>query len=154
MSETHNRPPVVAGENTCWLPRSPRSPGIARGLLRELLGEVAGGHRFADAGLLVVSELVTNAVAHGTPRERLVWLSLAVDAARLRIEVHDARGDRLPVLRGTDGADESGRGLLLVKSLSLRWGCCPRQNVGKIVWVEVGPGVEAPAPATGGRRRE
>lgn len=51
-----------------------------------------------------------------------MWLSLEVDEDRLRIEVHDARADREPVLRAVAGDDESGRGLLLVKSLSLRWG--------------------------------
>lgn len=71
-----------------------------------------------------------------------MWLSLAVDENRLRIEVHDARADREPVLRAVVGEDESGRGLFLVKALSLRWGCCPRGHAGKIVWCECGPAVE------------
>ncbi|MDH6130706.1 anti-sigma regulatory factor (Ser/Thr protein kinase) [Kitasatospora sp. MAA4] len=131
-------PETLAAEDSCWLPRSPTSPRAARRLLVELLGTVEGGRRFADVGLLLVSELVTNAVIHGTPRDRLVWLSLRVDADLLRIEVHDARADRAPVLRAVGGEDESGRGLLLVKSLALRWGCRPRRDLGKIVWVECG----------------
>ncbi len=120
---------------------SRQSPGLARRLLASLLAEVEGGHRFLDTGLLLVSELVTNAVVHGTPREHLVWLSLDVNEYRLRIEVHDARADREPVLRAVLGDDESGRGLFLVKLLSQRWGCCPRSHVGKIVWSEAGPAV-------------
>ncbi|MEV0533996.1 hypothetical protein [Kitasatospora sp. NPDC050463] len=45
------------------------------------------------------------------------------------------------MLRAGSSEDESGRGLILVKSLSSRWGCCPRQGVGKIVWAEYGPEV-------------
>lgn len=139
---------AFAGQDSCWLPRSRRSPGIARRLLVVLLGEVEGGHRFLDVGLLLLSELVTNAVVHGTPRDNLVWLSLEVNEFRLRIDVHDARGDRSPLLRATGQDDESGRGLILVKSLSLRWGCCPRADVGKIVWCECGPSVEVAAAAS------
>lgn len=37
--------------------------------------------------------------------------------------------------------EESGRGPLLVKLLSTRWGCCPREGgFGKITWLECGPG--------------
>lgn len=111
-------------------------------------GEGRGGHRFLDDGLLLVSELVTNAIVHGTPRDNLVWLSLAVNEDRLRIEVHDARADREPVLRAAVGDDESGRGLFLVKSLSRRWGCCPRAHAGKIVWAESGPAAEDAAVAS------
>ena len=139
MPETLDEPPALAGESNCWLPRSRQSPRMARRLLAGLLAEVEGGHRFLDIGLLLVSELVTNAVVHGTPWGNLVWLALDVDKDRLRIEVHDARGDREPVLCAVGGGDESGRGLVLVRSLSQRWGCCPRQTLGKIVWSEVGP---------------
>ncbi len=142
MPEMLDRKRPFTAEDSCWLPRSRKSPGAARRLLVDLLAKVEGGHRFTDVGLLVVSELVTNAVVHGTPRERLVWLWLKVDADVLRIEVHDARGDRAPELRAAAADEESGRGLALVKFLALKWGCCPRRNVGKTVWVECGPSEE------------
>ncbi|TWF96793.1 anti-sigma regulatory factor (Ser/Thr protein kinase) [Kitasatospora viridis] len=132
-------PPASLGEDRCWLPPSERSPGVARRRLAALLARVEGGHRFLDGGLLLVSELVTNAVLHGTPRGNLLCLVLAADRERLRIEVHGARADRAPVLRRAGAQEESGRGLLLVKSLAQRWGCCPRGVVGKIVWCEIGP---------------
>ncbi|WP_380282035.1 ATP-binding protein [Kitasatospora purpeofusca] len=131
--------PENARSVSCWLPRSRRSPAEARRCLERLLGGVVGGERFIDAGLLLVSELVTNAVVHGSPYDNRVLLELSADPVRLRIEVHDARGDRAPLLRGADRDDESGRGLLLVKSLSEKWGCCPRDGIGKIVWCEIGP---------------
>ncbi|MEU1420832.1 ATP-binding protein [Kitasatospora sp. NPDC005751] len=139
MSGTPESPVAVIHERSCWLLRSDRSPGDARRLLEELLVEVPDGQCFAEAGLLIVSELVTNAVLHGTPGGNRVRLVMSVCASWLRIEVHDARADREPVLRAGGSDDESGRGLFLVKSLSRRWGCGPRPGVGKIVWAEVGP---------------
>ncbi len=81
-----------------------------------------------DVAVLLTSELVANAVTHGAPAAgRFVLLTLACEAAWLRVDVHDGSGD-LPVLDvapadGQAGADaESGRGLLLVTSLSAEWG--------------------------------
>ncbi|MEU1406821.1 ATP-binding protein [Streptomyces sp. NPDC005728] len=67
---------------------------------------------------LVVSELVTNAISHGSGAVRLrVWH----DNHQLRIEVKD--GSSTPARRRRAGAnDHGGRGLLLVASVSLRWG--------------------------------
>ncbi|MFB7614596.1 ATP-binding protein [Kitasatospora sp. NPDC056181] len=139
MCEIADLTPVPAARTDCWLPRSRRSPAEARRQLERLLARVPDGQRFADVGLLLVSELVTNAVVHGTPLGRRVLLVLDLDPSRLRIEVHDARTDRGPVLRPVDADDESGRGLILVKSLASRWGCCPRVGVGKIIWAEIAP---------------
>ncbi|MFI6155498.1 ATP-binding protein [Kitasatospora sp. NPDC051170] len=125
--------------STIWLPRSRRSPGEARSRLSSLLSSIPEGECYRDSGLLLVSELVTNAVLHGTPAGYLIYLSLDLTPDRLRIEVHDARSDREPEsdpsAPGLDG--EAGRGLHLVKSLSSAWGCRPRLPIGKIVWCEV-----------------
>ncbi len=90
-----------------------------------------------DVVVLLVSELVSNAVLHGGPHapEATVGLAVAVDADRVRIEVEDA-GANLPVVG--DGALDrlTGRGLLLVESMGTSWGCEP-SDVGKVVWVEV-----------------
>ncbi|MEU9043758.1 MULTISPECIES: ATP-binding protein [unclassified Kitasatospora] len=123
--------------STIWLPRSRRAPGEARRRLSSLLSSVPCGERFLDSGRLVVSELVTNAVLHGTPAGYLIYLALDVDSTRLRVEVHDARRDDEPVLSAPGLDDETGRGLQLLKSLASKWGCCPREPRGKIVWCEV-----------------
>ncbi|MFJ9951919.1 ATP-binding protein [Kitasatospora sp. NPDC091207] len=120
-------------------------PGRGAASARRAPRRTSGGERFADVGLLLVSELVTHAVLHGTPAGNRVELVLSVDHERLRIEVHDARADQGPVLRAASVGDEGGRGLILVKSLSLRWGCCPRRGIGKIVWAECGPEAAPPA---------
>lgn len=81
----------------------------------------------ADVALLLTSELVTNAITHGAPAAgTFVLLTIACDAAGLRVDVHDGSGD-LPVLdagllREASADAETGRGLLLVTTLSAEWG--------------------------------
>ncbi|MBV6699849.1 ATP-binding protein [Kitasatospora aureofaciens] len=123
--------------SSIWLPRSRRAPAEARRRLSGLLAGAPDGDRFLDSGLLAVTELVTNAVVHGTPAGYLIYLAFDVTPARLRIEVHDARGDREPVLSPPGLNDEAGRGLQLVNAVAQSWGCCPRRPIGKITWCEV-----------------
>ncbi|WP_254792736.1 SpoIIE family protein phosphatase [Streptomyces sp. CC77] len=86
-----------------------------------------------DMALLVVSELVTNAVAHTRGEVRLD-LTLAGD--RLRIAVNDT-SPRAPVrAASTDWEATGGRGLLLVEAVSASWGSLPLGG-GKQVWAEL-----------------
>jgi anti-sigma regulatory factor (Ser/Thr protein kinase) len=98
----------------------------------------------ADVAVLLTSELVTNAVTHGTATAgTFVLLTIACDAAGLRVDVHDGSGN-LPVLdtglldtdpSGSAGPaeTETGRGLLLVTALSAEWGFY-RTPAGKAVY--------------------
>ncbi len=90
---------------------------------------------------LVVGELTANAVQHGRVRGRGFGLRLALDAAAglVRIEVADAATAKRPpaVPPSSSPEGESGRGLLLVDVLAVRWGSAPRRPVGKTVWAEV-----------------
>jgi anti-sigma regulatory factor (Ser/Thr protein kinase) len=94
--------------------------------------------------VLVVSELVTNAILHGGAAEQL---RLRRTAQRVVIEVFD-RGPRMPHPRAADLKAESGRGLHLVARLADRWGARPVRG-GKAVWCEF----DTPVPDVGGRRR-
>ncbi|WP_371479192.1 ATP-binding protein [Kitasatospora sp. NBC_00315] len=139
MPETLDRTPALDGEYVCWLPRHRRSPGAARRLLRDFLAERAGGGRFLETGELLLSELVTNAVEHARVSGRLIKVRYALRGGRLRVEVHDPVPER-PTVRQAAVEDEDGRGMLLVRELSERWGCCPRAGgVGKFVWFECAP---------------
>ncbi|MEV6972502.1 ATP-binding protein [Kitasatospora sp. NPDC093806] len=127
------------GARDSWFPRSRRSPQLARQLLRELLDEWPGGERFVEAGELLTSELVGNAVLHSGMPGRLIRVFFDVDDDRLRIEAHDA-GERLPIPRYPTTEDTRGRGLLLVDALCLKWGYAARPDgIGKVVWCECGP---------------
>ncbi|TWF98386.1 anti-sigma regulatory factor (Ser/Thr protein kinase) [Kitasatospora viridis] len=89
---------------------------------------------YAETLVLLVSELVTNAVVHtGHPAVlRLLWPR---QAGPVRVEVADASGVA-PAPRAACGEATNGRGLELVELLAARWGWSP-QEAGKLVWCEV-----------------
>ncbi|MER5441313.1 ATP-binding protein [Streptomyces sp. NPDC002790] len=111
-----------------------RSVPLARRRTARLVAE--WGHRsLAGDTALVVSELLTNALLHGSLRARLIRVHLHTTDTVLRVEVSDPRGERLPCPRPADCEDQFGRGLLLVSALANRWGWEPR-SVGKTVYAE------------------
>jgi anti-sigma regulatory factor (Ser/Thr protein kinase) len=85
---------------------------------------------------LVVSELATNALAHGSDAEHGFLVRLEAQTDGVRLEVHDSRDPRqpLPEPAEPDPAAETGRGLVIAAALAARWGVTPRQPRGKIVW--------------------
>ncbi|WP_345961551.1 ATP-binding protein [Streptomyces sp. BRB040] len=88
---------------------------------------------------LLIAELTANAALHGRVQGRNARLALTLTPEILRIEVTDARGERLPATppdAETEGDGESGRGLLLVASLADAWGCESYPPGGKTVWAE------------------
>ncbi|NYI07316.1 anti-sigma regulatory factor (Ser/Thr protein kinase) [Allostreptomyces psammosilenae] len=101
-----------------------------------------------DSALLVVSELVTNALVH---TQGPVRLDLALTGDRLRVAVSDS-SPRTPVKPASlDWEATGGRGILLVEALSDAWGSVPLSG-GKQVWGEIAlparePAAEAAEPA-------
>jgi anti-sigma regulatory factor (Ser/Thr protein kinase) len=96
----------------------------------------------ADTVELLVSEIITNAVrasadiARQRDEAHVVWLRcwLISDGRNVLIQVWDD-DHRHPVCQRAGLDAETGRGLLLIESLSLRWGCYPLDaQGGKVVW--------------------
>ena len=99
-----------------------------------------------DTVELLVSEIITNAIRASThsahqPREtgqepRAAWMRfwLTSDRHSILIQVWDS--DHHHPTRQSMGLDaETGRGLLLVETLSTQWGCyAPDGQDGKVVW--------------------
>ncbi|MFC3686977.1 SpoIIE family protein phosphatase [Aquipuribacter hungaricus] len=82
--------------------------------------------------LLLLSELVTNALVHGRPP---VHVRVRRGPTALALEVHDS-AQTMPRRGDPDDSDEHGRGLQLVSAMSARWGTRPTM-VGKAVWCTV-----------------
>ncbi|GAA3309338.1 SpoIIE family protein phosphatase [Streptomyces cinereospinus] len=115
---------------TVW--RVPEAVRHARRFTRRTL-RVWGVHAPADAVLLVVSELVTNALVH---TDGPVRLDLTLVGDRLRVAVADT-SPRTPVKPTSIGWEATGgRGLLLVEAMSALWGTVPVSG-GKQVWSEL-----------------
>jgi anti-sigma regulatory factor (Ser/Thr protein kinase) len=124
----HNAPSVVAPARH-WAVASVKLWGITDG----------GVHTSVE---IIVSELLSNGVRHTSGRLALTLRCVqrhGVD--RIRIEVHDTNVT-FP-RRGEPNDDaESGRGLLLVQSLTSAFGWASAAD-GKVVWAEL----DLPEPA-------
>jgi anti-sigma regulatory factor (Ser/Thr protein kinase) len=107
---------------------------LARQLAREAL--IGGGYKgHHEDVLLVVSELITNALVHG---HGAPVLRLTCDPERVLIEVGDESA-KLPEAREPGPAD--GWGLHVIRQLCTRWGVSDHPNGGreggKVVWCEL-----------------
>lgn len=103
-----------------------------------------------DTAMLLVSELVTNAVQaskavqafnaaanvsdDGEPPR--IGLTVARTRDTVRIEVTDSDCGSFPVLSSRTDEDECGRGLQVITALSKQWGCRAVYR-GKVVWCEL-----------------
>ncbi|MDQ0908938.1 anti-sigma regulatory factor (Ser/Thr protein kinase) [Streptomyces canus] len=135
-------PPLVA-----QFASSPRGARLARQLAVRHLEEW-GYPPASDASCavaLVVAELAANAVLHGRVPGHDFGLRVALDTAAglVRVEVADAASVKRPpaTVPSSVPEGESGRGLLLVDALAVRWGSVPRHPLGKTVWADIPVGM-------------
>jgi anti-sigma regulatory factor (Ser/Thr protein kinase) len=108
----------------------PLSPASVR-LARELVRRVTGGPEDLRAAL-VVTELVSNAIAHG---DSPPTLTVGWDGRTVHLGVFDRGGGR-PVVQYAEPTDTGGRGVALVDSVADRWGVTEGDG-GKTVWADV-----------------
>ncbi|MEU2771579.1 SpoIIE family protein phosphatase [Streptomyces sp. NPDC007162] len=148
---------VPRAQGCATLSGSPLAPGSARALVRASLDEWSAcgllgreQQRVAEDAMVVVSELVTNAVVHaGTDVEIDWWLEQSVlDGRELRerqeeiafvVEVTDHHPSRAPRDHAGETPYETpeyGRGLRLVATLAESWGVTYRTGA-KSVWARL-----------------
>lgn len=122
-----------------------RTPGagadsvrVARDFTATTLHRWGIGERSDDI-VVVVSELLTNALRYTVPCPGAVWprwpvrLGLLQPGPWVLCAISDP-SDQVPVPREPDWFGESGRGLHVVASLCDDWGCTPPGPRGKVVW--------------------
>ncbi|MBL3803850.1 ATP-binding protein [Streptomyces sp. BRB081] len=144
-----------APATTSWrvsLPHSTAAVPIARALIRKALAEIRPSAD-SDTAELLTAELVANAVEH-TEGDDPIQLVVDLLEQRCQVEVHDRSRatptrltDKLPP-EPPDVWAEGGRGLLLIRTLSLSCGHRPTET-GKAIWFTL-PTAEHP---DGGRPR-
>ncbi|MDR6976102.1 signal transduction histidine kinase [Streptomyces sp. 3330] len=111
----------------------------ARHAVRDLLHRqgVPVSDDLAQGLLLIVSELVTNAVRHAAVLSPVLAVEVAVGAEWVRVSVEDNHPYR-PTALETDHGRTGGRGLLLVREITREaGGVCDVEHTaggGKVIW--------------------
>jgi PAS domain S-box-containing protein len=115
------------------LPPQPSSVAEARRHVRDFL-EGAGRSDLLEPALLLVSEIVTNALLHAGTE---VDLAGHLEGDTVRLEVGDG-STHLPSRRDYAPTSGTGRGLLMLESMVDDWGVTRRER-GKVVWFRISP---------------
>jgi anti-sigma regulatory factor (Ser/Thr protein kinase) len=112
-------PARSAAENQIVLAAEPESVPRARALLTRFLDAEGIEGDVRRNVLLVASELVTNAISHGSGPGDEIGISYTIKGEFLCISVRDAiRGSSVPVALTADDQRADGRGLTLVDRLA------------------------------------
>ncbi|WP_374225149.1 ATP-binding protein [Streptomyces sp. ISL-98] len=127
----------------------------ARHAVRDLLNRqgVPAQDELVQGLLLIVSELVTNAVRHAALLSPVLAVEVAIGTEWIRVSVEDNHPYRPKALE-RDYAQTGGRGLLLVREITVEaGGVCDIEHTasgGKIIWVALplaGPSLTSPPSA-------
>jgi anti-sigma regulatory factor (Ser/Thr protein kinase) len=115
--------PVLEDVLELVLPAEPATVGRARRALAAFLDGRGIPDEAASDACLLTSELVTNAISHGSREGDDVRVRAEHAQTRLRIEVDDAaRAPTVPEALSQDPERTHGRGLGLLDRLADRWG--------------------------------
>ncbi|MGI3224534.1 ATP-binding protein [Streptomyces sp. GTA36] len=140
-------PPPALGSSarraTFVLSADVRAVGEARCRVLEHLSSWGVNRDGCDIAVLVVSELFTNSVVHTV--SRMITCHLGATPDKLLIQVTDEGNcESVPTPQRASLHDEAGRGLMLVKAVSRRWGVSPTEDGdGRTAWAELPAQVRA-----------
>lgn len=142
--DTRTNPDGTAGpwrRLVMTLPADDYSVRLARRAAHVVLGAWRLAH-MEETVVLIVSELVTNAVRHASGSD-VVEVDLHATRTCLRIEIQDY-DHHWPLPRIPGGFEESGFGFVLVDALADKWGV-RETATGKAVWAELDAGARPAA---------
>lgn len=116
------------------LPVDKEAPGTARRLVGEAVGQSVSDDR-VEALLLLVTEIITNAVVHGSPEaDGRIGLRVEREARTIRVIATDG-GHHFKSSLGKPDEDQPHFGLFLVDTVADRWGVSVDGD--KAVWFEI-----------------
>ncbi len=118
------------------LDAAPESVGEARERLSAIAEHVVEDSRLPDL-MLVISEVVSNAVRHGSLEGEPVLLAVPPKEGYLCVQVTDSGAGLAPRPRATAPDEDGGFGFFLIEQLTKRWGFT-RENSRTRVWFEFG----------------
>jgi anti-sigma regulatory factor (Ser/Thr protein kinase) len=141
-------PPTELQQCRVRLAAGPAAAGEARSQVRAVIRDWDAPVD-PDVAVLLVSELVTNAIMHETGET--VTLGIQCFRSHLRVDVYDTSRS-FPVVTVAPGDAETGRGLMLVATLATEWGFY-QTPAGKAVYFTLlfedghpAPGDHSPVP--------
>lgn len=118
------------------LERNVRAPALARSALSGELSRAGLDGSLAQTAILLVSEVVTNAVRHSSaPPDAPIGLTARIGAQRVLVAVTDAGEGFVPRPRDPRRQGE-GYGLYLLDKAARRWGV-DAGEAGTTVWFEL-----------------
>jgi anti-sigma regulatory factor (Ser/Thr protein kinase) len=110
---------IALAEARASLPAESSSVSTARGLLAQILDVAGVRDEPRSHALLIASELVTNAISHGSHDGDEIAVEFAVESRRVRICVRDPmRGNSAVMALTPDERRPTGRGLQIVEQLA------------------------------------
>lgn len=112
----------MRAHDTIRLPFVMSTPSIARTRLAAFLTVHRASNAVIDDALIVVSEMIANAVSHGMPTtDGTIEISWSINGTLLELSVYDAGtgGSLKPVDFDEDSL--SGRGLSIINRVADRW---------------------------------
>lgn len=144
MTASASSPPMTGTRETracrVRLPASPEAPGAARRRVRDTIDawNIPADADAADTAVLIVSELVTNALLHADGG--IVTLAIRCTGGQLRVDVYDGSPEP-PVVEESEPGQlaDGGRGLVLVAALAGTWGWYRTPGGGKAVHASISP---------------
>jgi anti-sigma regulatory factor (Ser/Thr protein kinase) len=130
-----------AGSLRLDLRRDTDAPATARAAVGRWCPDLAGGRPRQETLLLLVSEVVTNAVMHSRAgADALIVLTASIEGETVHVEVNDAGGGFTPPSYETSSPPErmtiGGYGLYVVDQAASSWGV-DREGGGTRVWFQM-----------------